>query len=117
MAEIQGKVIKQSKRNTVSRLLHAKNDKETIGGWKFELNRILQLFTVRSVTLTWLSLIVAFQAELVVNVHVTVSDTHAIVSNIRDDVSKIREGIGGQDQPVSASCILSVNDQRMLIVS
>ena len=49
MTEIERKVIKQSKRNTVSRLLHARNDKEKIAGWKLELNSILQLFTVRSV--------------------------------------------------------------------
>jgi hypothetical protein len=52
VAEIQGKVIKQSKRNAFSRLLHAKNDKETIAGWKSELNRILHVFTVRSVIFT-----------------------------------------------------------------
>jgi hypothetical protein len=49
VAEIQRKVIKQSGRNAVSRLLHAKSDKETIAGWKLELNRILQVFNVRSV--------------------------------------------------------------------
>jgi hypothetical protein len=52
VAEIQKKVMKQSERNAVSRLLHAKNDKETIASWKLELNRILQVFNVRSVVLT-----------------------------------------------------------------
>jgi hypothetical protein len=52
VGEIRRKVIKQSGRNAVSRLLRAKNDKETIAAWKIELNRILQVFNVRSVILT-----------------------------------------------------------------
>ena len=117
MAEIQGKVVKQSRRNAVSRLLHARNDKETIGGWKLELNRILHVFNVRPVILYWSSLTVGFQTELAVTTHVTVSDTHTIVSNIREDVSKIREGIGSQLQLVSASRILPVNNRRVFTIS
>jgi hypothetical protein len=117
VAVIQGRVIKQSRRNAVSRLLHAKNDKETIASWKLELNRILHVFNVRSIIFTWSSLTANFQTELAVTTHVTVSDTHAIVFDIRDDVSKIREGIGSQAQPVSASCIQSVANRRMLTVS
>jgi hypothetical protein len=49
VAEIQNKVIKQSGRNAVSRLLHASNDKEMIAAWKSELNRILVIFNVCSV--------------------------------------------------------------------
>ena len=117
MGEIQRKVIKQSKRNAFARLLHAKNDKETITGWKSELNRILHVFTVRSVIFPRSSLIVNFQAELVMTTHVTVSDTHTIVSNIRDDVAKIREGTGGQIQPVSTIRIQPVDHRRMLTFS
>jgi hypothetical protein len=43
------------------------------------------------------------------NIHVNVSD-------IRDDVSKIREGIGGQVQSVSASCFQSIVNRRCLQV-
>jgi len=49
VAEIQKRVIKRSKRNVVSRLFHAKNDKEAIAGWKSELNKILVIFNVCSV--------------------------------------------------------------------
>jgi len=42
--------MKRSGRNAVSRLLHAKNDKETIGAWRLDLIRILQVFNVRLVT-------------------------------------------------------------------
>jgi len=46
VAEIQKKIIKQSRRNPAARLLYAKNDKETITAWKSDLNRILQVFNV-----------------------------------------------------------------------
>jgi hypothetical protein len=110
VAEIQRKVIKQSGRNAVSRLLHAKNDKETIAGWKLELNRILHVFSVRLFVFVWASLIVLFQTQLILNIHVNVSD-------IRNDMSKIREGIGGRVQPVSMSRIQSVEYRRVLTVS
>jgi hypothetical protein len=110
VTEIQEMVTKKSGRNVLFRFVHANSDKEKIAGWKWKLRDLLQLFTVCPVVFTWSPLIVLFQAEVVVNTHVNLSD-------MRDDVSKIREGIGGQGQLVSASCILSVNDQRMLIVS
>jgi hypothetical protein len=44
-------------------------------------------------------------------------NTHVTVSDIRDDVSKIREEIGGQVRSVSVGRIQSVDDRRMLIVS
>ena len=59
VTEIRTKVTEQSKRNVVSRLLHAKNDKEKIVAWKLDLNRILHVFNVRSVTFTWLPLIIS----------------------------------------------------------
>jgi hypothetical protein len=49
LAEIQRKIIRKGKRNAVTRLLHAKNDKETIAAWKLDLNKILLIFNVRSV--------------------------------------------------------------------
>ena len=53
VAEIQRKVIKQSGRNAVSRLVHAANDKETIAAWKLDLNRILHVFNVRCATFVY----------------------------------------------------------------
>ena len=49
LAEIQTKITKKGKRSAVSRLLHARNDKETIAAWKSDLNKILLVFNVRSV--------------------------------------------------------------------
>ena len=48
LAEIQRKIIKKSKRNSVCRLLYAKSDKEMIAGWKSDLSKILLVFNVRS---------------------------------------------------------------------
>jgi len=45
------KVIEQSKRSAVYRYFHAKNDKEQIAAWRSDLNRILQVFNVRSIIL------------------------------------------------------------------
>ena len=58
MVEIREKVVEKGGRNLLSKLVHVKNDKETIAAWKLDLNGVLQVFTVRSITLTWLSLIV-----------------------------------------------------------
>ena len=95
MAGIQRKVIEQNGRNAVSRVFQASNDKDSIAAWKLDLGRILQVFNVGSIIFTWSSLTDIFQTELVMNIHVTVSD-------MRRDVSKIREEIGGQVHSVSA---------------
>jgi hypothetical protein len=58
LAEIQRKITKKGKRNAVSRLLHAKNDKETIATWKSDLNKILLVFNVSSIAVAWLLLTV-----------------------------------------------------------
>jgi len=49
VADIQRKVIKQGKRNAVTQLFHAKNDKEMIAAWRADLNRILLVFNVSSI--------------------------------------------------------------------
>ena len=50
MRDIQGKLTKWGKRNTVSRRFHANSDKATIASWRLELDKPLQVFKVRSVT-------------------------------------------------------------------
>ena len=110
VVEIQKKVIIRSGRNAASRIFQARNDKDTIAGWKSDLGRILQVFNVRSVNFAWSLLIVSPQTELAMNTHVAVYD-------IRHDVSKIREEIGSQIRQVSTSRIRSVDNWRMLTVS
>jgi len=116
-AEIQRKVIKQRGRNAISRLLNAKNDKDTISAWKLDLNRMLHVFNVGSIVSTrlLLSLTTHFQTELAVNTHVTVSgmchdvaNTHVIVSDIRRKMLEGGEQTGGLHQLVSDTCVQSI---------
>ena len=46
VGEMQRKIVEQNGRNSISRLLHAKSDKETIATWRLDLNRILDIFNV-----------------------------------------------------------------------
>jgi len=48
--EIQRHVIKRGRWNAISRRYHAKEDKEAIATWKLDLDRILRVFDVCSVT-------------------------------------------------------------------
>jgi hypothetical protein len=58
LAEIEMKIIKRRKRNVISRLLHARSDRETIAGWKSDLTKILLIFNVSSLISAWLLLTV-----------------------------------------------------------
>ena len=49
MADVQKKLVKWGERNMISRRFHAKDDKETIAVWRLDLDKILQVFRVRSV--------------------------------------------------------------------
>ena len=53
VGEIQKKIGKRGKQSAVSRLLHAKKDKDTIATWRRDLKRILQIFNVRSAGPAW----------------------------------------------------------------
>ena len=46
---IEGNIIKQGKRNGISQRLHAKSDKEKVAAWGSDLDKMLQVFNVRSV--------------------------------------------------------------------
>ena len=46
MEEIQGRIVKQGKKNVVYRHLHAKSEKERIAAWRLDLIRILHVFNV-----------------------------------------------------------------------
>ena len=49
MAEIERNIIKQEKRNVTSGYLDAKDDGEKVVAWRLDLDKILQVFNVRSV--------------------------------------------------------------------
>ena len=111
VAEIQRNVTKQSKRNPVSRLFHAKVDKDAITAWRVELNRILHVFNVRSFASQFLLLTVCLQTELAINTHVVISETHNIVSDIHRTIAKHQEGTDGSSQSVSNAVLYpSLND-------
>ena len=94
MAEIQKKAIKRSKRNPVSRLLHAKNDKDAIAAWKLDLDRILRVFNACYVFAMRLLLTVHMQTELAIN-------NHTMISEIHRNLLKGQESPDDQHQSVS----------------
>ena len=110
MAEIQIKVTEQGKRNAISRHFHARNDKENIAAWKLDLNRILHVFNVRSIISVRQPLILYSQTELVINTHITVSKTHAIVSEIHRTVVKGQESNNSSNPLVSDARTLSATE-------
>jgi hypothetical protein len=85
LAEIQKGIVEKGKRNPVSRFFRAKNDKDTIAGWKSDLTKILLIFNVGSVSVVWISLTVRYQTELALNTHTIVSDIHHIMVKVFDD--------------------------------
>ena len=50
MENIQRKLVKWGKRGVVSRWFHAEGDRKAITAWRFDLEKSLQVFNVRSVT-------------------------------------------------------------------
>lgn len=106
VTEIQREVIKRGKQNTISRLFHA-NDKEIIATWRLDLDRILHIFNVRSVTSVWPLLTSRLQTKLGINIHVvdsdirheavnthpTVSDVHPDIPNTETIISDVRPGV------------------------
>jgi hypothetical protein len=93
VAQIQRSVVKLGKQNPISRIFHAKNDKDTIAAWMSDLDRILQVFKVRSTVPSLLTslLTIDFQTELAIHTHVAVSETRHDVAYTREVVSDIHD--------------------------
>ena len=95
VADIQGEVLKRGGRGRFSRFLHSRDDKDVIVAWKSDLNRLLHVFNVCSARVCLVATDFSHpKTELILN-------THTIVTDIRQDVSKIREDSGVPNQPVS----------------
>ena len=109
VAEIQRNLIKQGERNSISRHLHAKSDKETIAGWRSDLNRILHVFNVRLVTSVRPRLTLHLQTELAINTSVAVSDIRHDVSEIHRTVVGSRKASDDKNQSVGGACTPSVD--------
>ena len=94
MDEIQRHIVKRGKRNAISQRYHSKDDKEAIIVWRSDLDGILRVFNVCSITPARRSLTFRFQTELGIYAHATTSDTrtntankHTIVSDVHRDSS------------------------------
>jgi hypothetical protein len=115
LGEIQREIVKKEKRNAISRLFHAKIDKETIAAWKSDLGKALLTFNVRSVAVVWPLLTVRSQTELALNTHTIVSgidhnvaNTQTMVSDIHHIMVKSQEGVDGKNTLVSVTCTLFI---------
>jgi hypothetical protein len=53
VAKIQGKVVKQGKRNALYRFVLSKTDKDKIAAWKQDFMRVLHVFNVRVIGSVW----------------------------------------------------------------
>jgi len=119
---IRKKIAKKRERNPFSRLLNAKNDKDTIAAWKVDFNRFLHVFNVRPVIAVRTLLTAHSQTELAITTHVIVSDVHhsvvdtcVMVSEIHRSVVKSQEGADGRHPSVSDLCTLSHHRMNKLL--
>jgi len=95
--------IQENKRNVISRRYHVKDDKQAIASWRLDLNRILHVFDVRSVTPVWTSLTPHSQTESRIDTHATGSDAHqdaankhTIISDVHHDVTNAETIVSGR---------------------
>jgi hypothetical protein len=114
--EIRRHVVERGKRNVISRRYHKTEDKEAITTWTSDLDGVLRVFDVCSVTSLWRLLTFRFQTELGMNAHPTISDARqdaagkhttvpdvhpnrsnieAIVPDVRCDVSSTNLTVSG----------------------
>lgn len=82
--EIEENVVEKGRRKLLSRLVHARNDKEVMAAWRSDLNRVLHIFNVRSASFVRQSLTVLFQTEMAINTHMMVSDLHRNASTSQE---------------------------------
>jgi hypothetical protein len=108
LAEIRRKLTEKGRRKTVSRIVHAKDDKETIATWRSDLSRILLVFNVSSVVVVWLLLTVYSQTELALNTHAMVYDMHHIVVTGQ-------EGVDGENVLVCIAYTLAIVGETLTI--
>jgi hypothetical protein len=85
VAKIQGKVVKQGKRNALCRFVLSKTDKDKVAAWKQDFFRVLHVFNVRSVRSVGHSFAYSaapFQTELAIDTNTTVTDTNTTVGEL-----------------------------------
>ena len=88
MARIQESAVEPDKRNSLSRIFNAKNDKGTVAAWRSDLDRILHVFEVRTTDHSLPTLLkVRLQTELALHTHAAVSNVHEVVANTQGVVA------------------------------
>ncbi|KAF9650091.1 hypothetical protein BDM02DRAFT_3112699 [Thelephora ganbajun] len=105
VTEIQRNIVERGKRRVISRLFHAKNDKDTIAAWRLDINRVLHVFNtelaisthvvvsdIRHDTANTRTIVSGVQRD-VVNAHTIVSDVHHGVTNTQTVVSDVHQGV------------------------
>jgi hypothetical protein len=113
MAKIQGKVVKQGKRNALYRFVLSKTDKDKIAAWRQDFIRVLHVFNVRSIRSvghSYTNLAAPFQTELAIDTNMTVTDTKTMVTNTETMVADMhrnmlteRECASGKNHSVGAT--------------
>jgi len=93
VADIQRRVDEKNDRNVFSRVLHAQSDKDTIAAWKDDLNRLLQIFNVRSVGSASPTLTAPFQTELAIDNNVVATETDRKVTEIDRKVTDMHQDV------------------------
>jgi hypothetical protein len=114
VAKIQGKAVKQGKRNALHRFVLSKTDKDKIAGWKQDFTRVLHVFNVGafgSVGHSCANSAAPFQTELAIDTNMTVTDTKTVVTDTNTMVAGMyrnmvteREGTSGQNHSVGTIC-------------
>jgi hypothetical protein len=90
VVKIQGKAVKQGKRNAFHRFVVSKSDKDKIAGWKQDFIRVLHVFNVRSIGSVghpFAHLAAAFQTELAIDTNMAVTDTKTIAMDTKTVVT------------------------------
>ena len=83
-------ITRRGKQNAISRRLNTENNNGAISTWRSDLNKILHVFNVRSITLVRLSLAFRLQTEPRTNTQDPYRDTsnpETIVHDVRPNVS------------------------------
>ena len=94
MGGIQGDIVKQGKRNVISRFFRAKKDKGRIAAWRLDVDEILHALSVRPLSHTNMLLIIFLQNIPVIDASVVVSDARDDIVNTSTVLSDIRQGSG-----------------------
>jgi hypothetical protein len=116
MVKIQGKVVKQGKRNALHRFILSKTDKDKIAAWKQDFMRVLHVFNVRAIDYVCRSFAnsaTPFQTELAIDTNMTVTDTKTMVEDMHRNMLTEREGASSQKRSVGTTCYPSTTERLL----